>query len=81
VKPHLRRVALALESRIFLSVVVTSMLELRKAPVQIVPTRVLVSQCVTSTLCLLEKNECLWLVSSEMANTFLRVVASVTCWA
>jgi hypothetical protein len=81
VKPHLRRVALALESRIFLSGVVTSMLEVRKAPVQIVPTRVLVSLCVISTLRLLEKKDGLWSRSSVMANMFLRVVASVTCWA
>jgi hypothetical protein len=59
VKPHLRRVALALESRILLSGVVTSMLEVRKAPVLIVPMRVLVSQCVTNTLRLPEKKDCL----------------------
>jgi hypothetical protein len=81
VKPHLRRVALALERRIFLSGVVTSMLEVRKAPVLIVPMRVLVSQCVISMLRLPEKKDGLWLMSSEMANMFLRVVASVTCWA
>lgn len=54
------------------------MLEVLKLPVQMVPSDLPVSQCVSVTFLLPEKNDGFSVTSSAMAKMSLRVVASVT---